>query len=424
MFDLTQELSLDSPNKTHKSNASKKAPKKDNKDNHAGVTLFYKNKQCRALVQEACRFEGWEEPKCFKDQPHKVDKSQVGNIVIVDLCGSDSLISEAESINAVIPNSKAVIIIGTEDKIQTLRQLEQLGFYYLLWPADKNELTVSLKQASQHQQRLLTSGFFRKAKRISMIGSRGGIGTSVFSTELASALSKKGSHSILVDHHFEDSNIDIILSRKDLDKTDINTITVELSQIDEESASNYLAEVDHGFHYLGLVGDTKQETLENYTTTLSEKLERQANFIIEDYSASIDFALNVEQVVKSSDVLVILLEPSVAAVRSTQKMLEKINEVGLIQSERPRIITALNHQRPINAFNLNKQEVEKFIKRPIDIEIPFYKQAATQLIEGKRLIELEKGKNRPVTNLVKSVNGEVIGGGNSLLSKLFSRGKS
>lgn len=418
IFDLSQEIVVDKDKK--KSTTIKvSSPQLQT----GGATLFFSSRECKESVLEAYRFEGLEDPKCIKGTPVGSKDQQLGDIVIVEMADSIALENDAEEINAKLPNNKAVILIGQTDSIHTLRSLEKMGFYYLPSPVDKHELIECLKQAGREDRKRYESGYFRKAKRVAIIGSKGGIGTSVLTTELASLLGRKGSRTILVDHHYSASNIDIILSQKDLEQVDIGTITVEPNKLDEESATSYLYEVEHNFAYLGLTGEGTVEVLENYTNTIANKLGRQANFIISDFSGSLDFRLDIEQIVTDNDVVIVVTEPSVSSVRSTQKLLDKIKDVAIPQLTRPRVMVALNYHRPDGSFNLNAEEVERFIKAKPDVVIPFYKTAAKELIEGKKLHGLEKGKVTPFSDLTLAINGQVQKKSKSLFSFLPKRGK-
>ncbi|GEA60670.1 AAA family ATPase [Vibrio comitans] len=416
MFDLSEELSLDIDKK------KKSTSKSPELGESGGVTVFYQEYECKEAILEAYRFEGLEEPKCIKGSPITYKGTELGKVIIAELTASEDILRDAEQLNNRLPNDKAVVIIGKTDSIHTLRYLEKLGFYYIPWPTEKLELISNLKLASENDGKRFKNGLFRKAKRVAVIGSRGGLGTSVITAEICSLLAKKGSRTVLVDHQYISSVIDIIVSKKDLEQVDINSITVELAKLDEESAGNYLYEVSQNFLYLGLKGDANLELLENYTHTLSEKLARQANFIVNDYSASVDFQLDVEHIVTQTEITILVIEPSVSSVRSAQRLLDKINEVAIPQAARPRILIVLNFHRPEGSFNLTKEEVEKFVKHKIDVSIPFYKYAAKQLIDGNRIYDLEKGSNSGIADLTMLINGQSKSK-NSFFSKFIPKGR-
>ncbi|OBT15846.1 hypothetical protein A9264_06030 [Vibrio sp. UCD-FRSSP16_10] len=418
MFDLSEELSLDI-DKKKKSSPKANAPKQS-----GGATLFFNDAECKETVLEAYNFEGLEVPTCIKGLPNSDKQQALGDVVLVQMTQSLDIEIDAQQVNATLPNSKTVILLGQTDSIHTLRRLEKMGFYYLPWPVDKLELIECLKQASRDERKRYESGYFRKAKRVAVVGTKGGIGTSVIGTELCSLLAKKGSRTVLVDHHYSLSNIDIILSKKELEQVDISSITVEPSKLDEESASSYLNEVEHNFLYLGFTGEDKLDELEKYTNTVSEKLSRQANFIVSDYSGSLDFPVKAETLIAEHDVVVLITEPSVSGIRATQRLLDKIKDVVIPQLVRPRVMVVINHHRPEASFNLNIEEVERFLKVKADMVIPFYKTASKQLIDGKKLQALEKGKQVPFTQLAMVINGQNLKKKTGLFSGLsFKRAK-
>ncbi|CAM2793055.1 AAA family ATPase [Vibrio rarus] len=418
MFDLSEELSLDI-DKKKKSSPKTSAPKQS-----GGATLFFNDAECKEAVLEAYNFEGLEIPTCIKGQPSNGKQQALGDVVLVQMTQSTNIEVDAQQINATLPNNKTVILLGQTDSIHTLRRLEKMGFYYLPWPVDKLELIECLKQTSRDERKRYESGYFRKAKRVAVVGTKGGIGNSVITTELCCLLAKKGSRTVLVDHHYCHSNIDIILSKKELEQVDISSITVEPSKLDEESASSYLNEVEHNFFYLGFTGEDKIEELEKYTNTVSDKLGRQANFIVSDYSGSLNFPVKAESLVAENDVLLLVTEPSVSGIRATQRLLDKIKDVVIPQLVRPRIMVVVNHHRPEGTFNLSVEEVERFLKVKVDMVIPFFKTASKQLIDGKKLHALEKSKQAPFTQLAMVINGQNLKKKTGLLTNFsFKRAK-
>ncbi|UJF17517.1 hypothetical protein L0B53_01735 [Vibrio sp. SS-MA-C1-2] len=413
MFDLADELSFTID--------SKSKPKQQQQQIVSGITLFYQSNESKSLVEEVCRFEAWDDLHCLSCDPDKAKPEQLGQTIILDLIGNENLLQDVELLNNKIANNRSIIVLGSDDSISVLRQLEKMGFYYLPWPATRDELIRSIKQVANNQAALLANGYFRKAKQVAVLGCRGGVGTTVISAEIASGLAKKGSRSVLVDHHFHNSNVDIILNRKDLEKVELSKISVEIDKLDEESAAGYLSEISHNFQYFALDGDAKNELLESHTNTICHKLERQVNFIVNDYSASVDFKLDIERVVRQHNVIVIVVDPSISCVRSGQKILEKVSEAALIKDDKLRVIVVLNHHRPTGSFNLNREEVERFLKCKVDIEISFIKNAAALLIDGKRLHTTDNKKSSPFSDLAKIVNGEDPNQKSSFVQKLKSR---
>lgn len=419
MIDLSEELKFDNielekiPERSLDKNLSHQIKK---------VTFVYKNRECKELVLKAYKFEGWEKPFCIK-RDQKIRSEQMGEVFIVDLIDCDEVLEKAKLLNNKISNDKILVVIGKEDRINTLNALKSIGVHYLLWPLEQDDITQCIRSISKSGGIGFEENLSRRAKRISVIGTRGGCGTSVVTLEIASALAKEGSRSILVDHHYLHGNIDILLSRKDLIKVDIASITVDIELLDEDSTENYLSEINKDFLYLALDGVASQSTLEKYTESVVDKLRRKANFIIDDYSPSIDFPLDIGNIVSLSNIIVMVIEPSVTSIRNTQNLLDKVNEASLTLTERPRIIIIVNRHRPAPSFSFSCKEVERFISRKVDVEIPFYKKATSHLLDGGKLIDLGRRSSNPFYKVRQLIIGEELKQRKSLIKNWFSRSR-
>jgi len=126
MFDLTKALT------------KKTKPAQTGTTGIAGCTLFYQSQECLELVQEVFRFEGWNESACVKVKAGsaKLTEKQNGHIMILELTESTNVVEEAKSFASKSPTQKAVVVIGREDAISTLRSLNDMGFYYVFWPVN------------------------------------------------------------------------------------------------------------------------------------------------------------------------------------------------------------------------------------------------------------------------------------------------
>ncbi|WP_417347713.1 AAA family ATPase [Ferrimonas sp.] len=372
----------------------------------AGFSLFYQTPECHNLVLEVCRFEGWPTPHCQRES-QGINPEKLQDIVILELNDSDNVVADARQFASQMPNKKGIIIIGKEDAITTMRALKEMGFYYLFWPVGKQELTEFLHHVHANQQKFSGVSQNRKAKRVAVVGSRGGCGNTLIATELASALAGSGAETILVDHKYCHSNIDIILGQKDLAKQDVKNISLQLHELDEDAAFSYLTQVSRRLSLLGLTGESPQRELTEFSHTLCDLLLRRANFLIEDYSASIDFPLEIETLIQRSDMIVLVLEPSVTSLRNGQQLLEAVAKHNLDSGDETRVLLVANYHRPESAFSLSLQEMKQYMEREMDIVIPFNKQTSHLVLEGRRLHKQESGKQKPLTALYRLINGQL-----------------
>ncbi|PSW18342.1 chromosome partitioning protein ParA [Photobacterium sanctipauli] len=385
----------------------------------AGCTLFYQTPNCKALVEEVFRFEGWAAPECRSDNINTTDLQsvQLQELVLLELNQSSNVVEDARSFASQLPNHNGVIVIGKEDAITTLRGLKDMGFYYLFWPVGKEELTDFIRHVHNNQKKFAGVSQNRKAKTVAVVGSKGGVGTSLFSAEIATALASSGADCVLVDHQYHMTNMDIMLGKKDLNRHDTSHFSHQLHDMDEQSAADYLIRINKKCRLLSVTGEEPPHTLFDYTRTISDLLIRQTNFIIDDFSGSVRFPLNIKQLAEDHDICILIVEPSVTSARNTKKIIEQLQNYQSLNMRESRIITILNAHRPEPSFAMNQAEIEAYLGRAIDVVMPFDKNTAHHLLSGKRLHKLENS-NGPLTTLIRLIKGQAVERKAPIMSKI------
>ncbi|EGQ7765743.1 chromosome partitioning protein ParA [Vibrio parahaemolyticus] len=398
MFDLTKALT------------TKAKPAQSSTTGVAGCTLFYQSQECLNLIQEVFRFEGWNEPECVRSNVGLTKLTQQNNshIVILELNESDNIVEDAKSFAGKLPTHKGVVVIGKEDAISTLRSLKDMGFYYVFWPVNKQEIADFLIHVNKNLKTFSGVSQKRKAKRVAVVGSKGGVGTSLITTELSSLLSTQGSDTILVDHQYADTNIDVLLGLKDFKPRGIDEFTAPLHEMDAEGALSYLFNARKNLRLLTIDGDMSQTDILNYSQTLCDLLARNTNLIIEDFSGGVDFKVEPQLLVENFDVVVLVLDASVSSVRSAKRLFEKISNLQLTLSSRTRVITLVNYHRPENAYVLQRPDLIKYLGADVDLEVGYCKSLAHIIIDGKRGHNHDRHINRSMELLVKLINGQPV----------------
>lgn len=400
MFDITKKLPENKQAKV----------KVQSPSGPTGCALVYQTEECKALVEELFEFEGW-------DAPNGVTQGQAdsgffakqeSNLILLELNESSSVVSDAQAFAAKLPTHKGVIIIGKEDAISTLRTLKEMGFYYIFWPINKYEFAEFVMHV--HNDLKSQSGVSkeRRAKRVAVVGTKGGIGTSFIAAELSSKMSGQGVDTILVDHQYHDSNIDVLLGLTDHVSRTLDELSVPIHELDYEGAQNYLTSVNKDLRLLSINGDGSQDEILNYNLTLCDLLSRSTNFIVEDFSGSVDFHVDGNMLIRHYDVVAIVIEPSIAAIRNAKSIINTLSRIRETQKKRTRIITLVNHHRPENSFVVNREETSKFLGSSVDLDIEYCKNLSHLQIDGKRAFKHNKSVNHSLEQLVRLVNGQPI----------------
>lgn len=413
MFDLAK--AVNSPSAAEPAYVINKGP--------ASCTLIYQSEDFRTLIEEVFLFEGWPEPTIIKESiySNQIDHADLNNIVLLELNHSDDVVEDARYFASQIPPHKGVIVIAKEDAISTLRTLKEMGFYYLFWPTEKQDLAEFILHVNKNVSDI--SGLYksRKAKRVAVVGSKGGIGTTFIACELAFILSNQGADTILVDHQYRGSNIDVMLGMETLQRYNISEMATPLLELDDESASLYLQPVKSHLRLLAMESQQADTDVLEVCQYLCQMLDRQTNFIVEDYSASISFWVDAMQLLEHSDVVILVIEPSISSVRNARYLIESLQNMSMAGGRKIRIIPIVNRHRAVDSYELDHKEVEHYLETKVPISLAFSKQVSHWIIEGRRVSQCDKSMGRAFNDLVLLINGKAKAKTTNWLKRLMMR---
>ncbi|MFM2480193.1 CpaE family protein [Celerinatantimonas sp. YJH-8] len=377
--------------------------------NMALTVLFYQTNECAEFVSEAYRFEGYEIPEILdnRDQVigHYVEENNP-EIVILELNDSRNVAKDAERISHMLPNHSSVIVIGQEDAISTIRNLKELGFYYLFWPVTKQELIDFVVGVSDNRQRQRGPGQNRKAKYIGVYGAKGGVGASLIASEISYLLAdQKTAMCILVDHNYEGGNLDVMLARDDLEKSNLQTGSIAAS-LDSTAAKTLLSDVTERLSYLGLNGEQRShDEMRDLTDNMVELVAKDSNFVVEDLSASVDFKRNIDWMLNRYDSLIVVVEPSVSSIREASKVVSEVRKQR-VELEHPfRLLIVVNQRLPEKFNSVTRQEIEKYLGAKADVVIPFVPQVNQMKLYQKHLYNTKNKAAKPLHRLVQLIMG-------------------
>lgn len=358
--------------------------------------LFYQSEHCKDLVNEVFRYDtlgtpnvqpmntgSWE--SYFSRMSHPVD------LVMIELTDCVNVIAKINELAAVLPNTTSVVVIGTEDAISTIRSLKEMGFYYLFWPVTKAEMSDFLRHVCKNHRAGSGLGKERSAKRIAVIGAKGGVGCTLIACELATFLRRESfSRVMLVDHGYADSNLDVMMRLDAFNKLNVSKSALRLSQLDEVSAQSLLHKAHEEIAVLALDGlQTSIQECYHQTSTLVEMLLRGYNLVVEDLSASREFPLDYAALHQHYDTVVLVIDPTVSAVRSAKRVLHRLDISAAPNTPPPpRVLVVLNQHRTFRDGVLYRNEIEQQLKRPVDLEVAYEKVFLRYCFLGSVLVIL------------------------------------
>ncbi|WP_417542973.1 AAA family ATPase [Methylophaga thalassica] len=400
-----------------------KQPEKSEKERISSV-LFYQTDKCLSLVTEAYRFEGIADPEVVKNSDTAINehvRQQGVEIVIIELNDSLNVSEDALRISHLLPSHASVIVIGSEDAISTIRNLKAMGFYYLFWPITKQELIDFVRSVSDNRQHNKGVGQKRRAKRISVLGSKGGVGTTLLTAELAHELvGSKGASCIVIDHQFYTGNLDIMLGLKKFERRKVQKGSFANS-VDLSAAKNLLVKESDMLSVLSLTSETmSEEELHDYHSSAVELLHSECNFILQDYSASTG-ACNIRSPKwLDSDCIILVISATVSSLREAARMKALID--GSNASKQIRLLVVVNHLQPEKHATVTEKDIEQFLKIKPDLVMPYNGNINQNLLEGRRVSKSRSKTATSVKKLASLVVGEKIEQGNRFdLTKLFRK---
>ncbi|MCE7537052.1 AAA family ATPase [Aliivibrio fischeri] len=395
MFDLAERLS------SNKSNESKLSHK-------LKTMLFYQTEECRSLVNESFRFDGKDEPKCVKNRDEEfrqIDLLNPPEVVIIELNASQDVVQDAQRLAHLLPSQVSVVIVGSEDAISTIRLLKEMGFYYLFWPVSKQECSDFMKHVldNHEQHRGLMAN--RKSKRVAMVGVKGGVGTSLISSEVSRMLSfDKGVSTLLVEHNYHGGNLDIFMGLKQHQKRIVQKGTL-ISNIDGTYALGLIRKITPMLSMLAIDSDElNAQELKEYTLAVQEQALKNSSVMIEDHAHLIRNEDDIIKLLQQIDVLVLVFDATVSSLRDYNRLNQLVKKNNL--DNQTRVISVLNSSRPSNSGSVSAEEIEKYSGQRATISIPYDDKAPQYVLEGLQIVKTKSGMALPLMNLVALILGE------------------
>ncbi|MBB1314736.1 MULTISPECIES: chromosome partitioning ATPase [Aliivibrio] len=395
MFDLVERLS------TNKNNEHKLSNKLE-------TILFYQTEECRSLINESFRFDGRDEPKSVKNRDEElrqIDLLNSPDVVFIELNASKDVVQDAQRIVHLLPSHVSVVVIGSEDAISTIRLLKDMGFYYLFWPVSKQECCdFMLNVFDNHDQNkgLMAN---RKAKRVAILGVKGGVGTSLICSEISRSLSfDKGVSTLLVDHHYHGGNLDIFMGLKQYQKRIVQKGTL-LTNIDGTYALGLIRKITPMLSMLAIDSEElNAQELKEYTLAVQDQVLNNSSVMIEDHAQLIRNKDDIDRLLQRVDVLVFVFDATVSALRDYNRFNQLVKKNNL--DNETRVISVLNASRPVNSGSVSLDEIEKYSGQRPTIIIPYDDKAPQHILEGGQIIKTKSPMGLPLMNLVSLILGE------------------
>lgn len=318
--------------------------------------------------------------------------------VVLDMRGSSKIVDEVSEISTRLDVSISLLVLSDVDSIKLRNQIHALGAIYILWEPELDGLLASIRT---QQIDIPNPKKTRVAKRILILGTKGGIGVSCLSSVIANALATQTNlKTLLVDHDSGATNSDIYLGIKGLQAKQ-NSIDLNQIDIDSAIARTYIHKVDDKLDYLVL--DKNSACLADHASTLfnlSSELVDQYNFVIDSVPFSGYEEIHDREFSDKYHRVFVVCEPSVSSLRSYNLLKKKINK-----SEH-QVVFILNRPPKDYMVTLSSAKERIRVKDSIDV---MYEQNLEKTLIQQGIQELMKSKySAPVSAIVANLTGKKI----------------
>ena len=387
--------------------------------------IIYQDSECFRLLSEVMQRQGFPVPKGIQSNTSRVPlilKTNRQPLIFIE--ASNSAVGLTDAIRRLVSHQSRVVIIGREDCITVYRRIRGMGFYYLLLPADTTEINYLLNILKNDQRYTRGPMHSRAAMRIAVVSMKGGTGCTLVSTELSFALQREtGQPVIVTDHNYNLSNMHIMLGKKDLARSPLSSESLKQQRltntIDPVGVQSRLVPVVDQISYMGVESrNLNPEHIREYTHLMLDTQSREANFIVEDFSGSINFYPDPAWLCPIADCVVLMVQPTLSGLHETRQYLQHVKEAD---NEDPstRILLVLNHTTPEKT--IDRKLIEQYLDCPITAELPYVKSCEGLLTSGKRLIDGRSGLATELNRLSHIVLGRNPDTTGSFVTRLTDR---
>jgi pilus assembly protein CpaE len=324
-------------------------------------------------------------------------------------------LSDVNALAEVCEPGVKVIVIGERNDIGLFRDLMGLGVTdYLVKPMNQDLLQRSMTAAIEGQSS--NRGKARTGKVVTFYGARGGVGTTTLLANLGFILSEKiGRRVVLLDLDLTCGDLGLMMGVDSV--RGMSEALRTPGRIDARFLERSLSACGQRLFALA-TEEPYNEKIEIATAAMDElveNLEQQFHYILVDLPRRLDDA--GVQLLSAAETRFIVVEPSLASVRDTIRLLDMIGKDRIGQ----RTLVVMNHREGNSKGAITEAMFEESVGRKVDFVLPFSKTAMSALNAGVAI----SSKPGPLTDALNVIADDLSGraaNSSSTWRKLFKKG--
>ncbi len=339
--------------------------------------------------------------------------------VVVDVTGDESAIPDIEHVARVFRGVKVLLVIGERNDVRFYREVTHAGGDdYLVKPFSADDLYNALLEASSNKMQAMapsignfasagggSGGATTKARLITLLGAHGGVGTSMVCANAAYIMAEEfGQRTAIMDMDVHFGTIALSLDVEP--SIGFRDALESPSRIDNLFVEGALVSVTERLSVLAT-----EESLDSYISydrnaidLLLEKLRDNREYVFVDAPRST--VMNAAQVITDADTILIVSDLTVAGLRDTVTLLNKIRSLSTIKE----VKIVINKDRPKKIGQISIKDFEKEVDMPVSVILPDEPEVvASAMNDGKPV--MAKSRSSKVTqgliNLCQSIHGDI-----------------
>ena len=377
------------------------------------------------VLQSVVTHLGWRADSCKKGglraavQALSVAASPA--MLLVDLSGSSDALSDVESLAEVCEPGTIVFATGVVNDVTLYRELISRGIHdYFVKPLSPNQVQDALERT----HRALTTSREKPEEgesnhiSVAVVGTRGGVGTSMLATSVAWLLSSEHRRSTALldlDVHFGTGALSL-----DLEPGRGLTDAIENpARIDGLFIDRALVRVNEKLAIMSAEAPLSADLLTDGSAFVRLEQEFRQNFeaLVIDLPRSI--MLNFPQVLAGLDTVILASELTLASARDAIRIL------AWLKSNAPGARTlVVANKVPAAAGEISQADFSAAIEQPIAFAVPFDLKAAAQAARaGQSLLQANRSSKTvaPLVDLARKIAGQTADDSKSAASSLAGK---
>lgn len=255
----------------------------------------------------------------------------------------------------------SVIVLSVQNDVEYVRKCMRAGAKdYLFKPVTTDVLISTIEQVyataeTRHNRNtvaVLSEHFTNRAKVLSFVSAKGGVGKTTVAVNAAAALAEQGKQVVLVDLDLQFGDASLFMNASPT-RTVLDLVQ-ESAEIDPDVLDRYLTKVENGLHLLA--GPKRPEQAEyvspSHVRVILQSLRKKFEYVIVDTSPlanDVFFAI-----METSDDCYMVHTLNLAVLKNNRMLLDLFAELGYDTSEMKHLLNRANSKNGLKVKDVNK----------------------------------------------------------------------